>query len=455
MAEVYAAYDIDSDREVALKLLPKGQHDDAVIAEIFKRETRALKELKHPNIVELLDSGFDEETNTAYLALEWVKFDLSFVIDRRPFDGWDAFYESTGRPILEALAFSHSRQIAHRDVKLKNVLVDEGQSPKLADFGIAKLRTDIAPGVTLREFVSRPYAPPEPDEGMLVYSRDVYGYGVLALRCLVPRDLKTYEDVYTALDEVDLPPEVYDVLTTVLSRDPSSRPMNAEVLLDRVERIQRPRQSAWEVKARVFLAVTKKACEALRREWPGRADSELEDLVRADLEVFAVEPYKAAQGTSQYLLIGGRCWYHVTVATEEDHFVILNAGFDDELRLEKRRDFAATLRSSFVSVRSKTLRPRRRTFLLSRRPLRPTRVKRRRSRRQRSRMHSSDHGTASFVQKRISNDDARHRFHSMVFSETVTACGFIRLVKWMRRLLVSSVRFASATSFMCRVRSNP
>ena len=41
MAEVYEAYDMEQDRKVALKLLPPGQHDDGIIAEIFKRETRA------------------------------------------------------------------------------------------------------------------------------------------------------------------------------------------------------------------------------------------------------------------------------------------------------------------------------------------------------------------------------------------------------------------------------
>jgi serine/threonine protein kinase len=343
MAEVHEAFDMENDRKVALKLLPGGQFDNAVVAEIFRRETRALRELKHENIVELLDSGIDAATGYPYLILEWVPHDLSFVIDRGPFAGWDEFYESAGRGILEAIAFSHSRQIAHRDIKLKNVLIDEGRSPKLADFGIAKLRTDITPGVTLREFVTRPYAPPEPDEGMFAYARDVYGFGVLALRCLLPRELRSYEDVYAGLEEVDLPSEIYTILATTLDRDdPSRRPLNGEVLIDRIERVQRARQRAWQVRPCVILALTRKSGDALRREWPGKSDSELESVVKTDLETFAVEPYKASVGTNQFLLIGGRCWYHVTVATDEDHLVILNAGSEDELRLERRRDFAAT-----------------------------------------------------------------------------------------------------------------
>ena len=340
MSEVFQAYDIDQDRKVALKLLAPGRHDDAIIREIFKRETRALRELKHPHIVEMIDAGFDTASSTAFLVLEWLPVDLAFVVKRRVFDGWDAFYESAGRPILQALAFSHSRQIAHRDVKLSNVLIDEGNTPKLADFGIAKLRADIAPGITLNEFVSRPYAPPEVDEGGYAFSRDVYGFGVLTLRCLVDRELKNYDDVYQSLDDVDVPPEVFEVLDTTLSRNPAERPLNAEVLLDRLERIQAPRQVKWEVRDRVYLSLTRRATDCLREEWPGKSATELEALVLRDLAVCAFEPYKAVPG--QFMLLGTEWWYHVAVALPgEESFAVLNAGKDDDVRLEKRRDFAA------------------------------------------------------------------------------------------------------------------
>lgn len=340
MSEVFQAYDMDQDRKVALKLLMPGRHDVAIISEIFKRETRALRELKHPHIVEMIDAGFDKDSGAAYVVLEWLPVDLAFVVKGRVFDGWDAFYETTGRPILQALAFSHSRQIAHRDIKLANVLIDDGNTPKLADFGIAKLRADITPGVTLNEFVSRPYAPPEVDEGGYAFARDVYGYGVLVLRCLVNRELKTYEDVYQSLDELDAPPDVFDLLSGTISRNPEERPLNAEVLLDRIERIQTPRQVNWEVRTRIFLSLTRRATDCLRSEWPGKSSGELEALVLRDLQVAAFEPYKAVPG--QYMLLGAECWYHIAIAQPgEEYFAVLNAGKDDDVRLEKRRDFAA------------------------------------------------------------------------------------------------------------------
>lgn len=341
MSEVFQAYDMDMDRKVALKLLMPGRHDDAIINEIFKRETRALRELKHPHIVEMIDAGFDKGSGAAYLVLEWLPVDLAFVVRGRVFEGWDAFYESTGRPVLQALAFSHSRQIAHRDVKLANVMIGEGNTPKLADFGIAKLRADITPGVTLNEFVSRPYAPPEADEGGYAFARDVYGYGVLVLRCLVNRELRTYEDVYQSLDDLDAPPEVYDILATTISRAPAERPLNAEVLLDRLERVQTPRQVEWEIRTRIYLSLTKRATDCLRAEWPGKSNTEIEALALRDLQVAAFEPYKAVPG--QYMILGGECWYHVALAQPgEDFLAILNAGRDDDVRLEKRRDYAAT-----------------------------------------------------------------------------------------------------------------
>lgn len=109
---------------------------------------------------------------------------------------------------MEALAFAHSRGIVHRDLKPENILTDSAGTPKLADFGISKIRTLIQPGLTLNQFASRPYAPREDDDGTYTYTRDVYAYAALVLSCMTPLRLVTYEDLDRALDQVDVPPDV-------------------------------------------------------------------------------------------------------------------------------------------------------------------------------------------------------------------------------------------------------
>ena len=71
MADVYQASDmLDDLRRVAVKEFKHGQIEADILAESFRRETQALQELKHPGIVELLDSGKDETTGNYFLVLE-------------------------------------------------------------------------------------------------------------------------------------------------------------------------------------------------------------------------------------------------------------------------------------------------------------------------------------------------------------------------------------------------
>ena len=63
MAEIYKALDTKNDgKHVAIKIFKHGEIREEIIKESFRRETHALQELKHSNIVELIDSGIDKET---------------------------------------------------------------------------------------------------------------------------------------------------------------------------------------------------------------------------------------------------------------------------------------------------------------------------------------------------------------------------------------------------------
>jgi serine/threonine protein kinase len=140
MAEVYQASDLmQGARKVALKLFKREYTQSQLLAEAFRRESEALRQLHHPNIVELYETGVDNETDRHFLALEWFDNDLSEWVGKNRFPGWDDFYQHFGRQLLEAVAFAHKHQVIHRDVKPKNILIDSRGAPKLADFGIAKI----------------------------------------------------------------------------------------------------------------------------------------------------------------------------------------------------------------------------------------------------------------------------------------------------------------------------
>jgi serine/threonine protein kinase len=284
MAEVFAASDLSADaRKVAVKLFKEEYTHSELLAEAFRRECQALRDLHHPSIVTLLDAGKDTETNRHFLVLEWLDQDLSDWLDANPFAGWDDFYRDFGRPLLDALAFAHTRQIIHRDLKPKNILIDPSGRPKLADFGIAKLKLWIEPSHTLQDWVSRPFAPPEWDDGSYTYTRDVFGFAAIVLYCLSDVPLHTYDDLPAALSNANAPDEVIGALRQCLSKDPSERFPNAVVLLETFDKINEERKQYWRESTTYYLHFTNRSRDSLRLAFPGESDAAIQRLVLADL----------------------------------------------------------------------------------------------------------------------------------------------------------------------------
>lgn len=353
MAEVYKAYDINTSNHAAVKLFLRGNIEDEVLKETFEREIRALKELRHPNIVELLDWGVDGSNGNHYLVLEWMESDLGCLKSVPAFSGWDSFYSDVGRPLLKALAFAHSRQIVHRDVKPKNILMDATGTPKLADFGISKLKTWLEPGVTLNQFASRPFCPPEPNDGSYEYARDVFAFAAVAVQCLSEKELRGHADLFAALDNIDIPEEIFNALQQALSNDPPSRPTNAAVLLSQLEVIQAPREIAWVKREDIYLELSASALEKLRKESPNKTRDEICAILAADLKaVCGIAPYQSniPNSTEQFSFYGASYSYHIALhRTDPGLLVILNAARLSAAVLEQRREsvFIAAINPRF------------------------------------------------------------------------------------------------------------
>ncbi|MDD5702949.1 MAG: serine/threonine-protein kinase [Dehalococcoidales bacterium] len=179
MTTVYQGRDIATDTQVAIKRFDRDVNLPQIEREAFDREVEALKNLTHPNVVRILDSGEDEDKKL-FLILELMHHDLIKEKENggKAFDGWDDFTETIILPLLNGLAYAHEMGIAHRDVKPANVLVAPDGTIKLADFGISKLKRTLQPRHTLNSFMSPPFSPPEIDTGGYSYSRDVFSvYG--------------------------------------------------------------------------------------------------------------------------------------------------------------------------------------------------------------------------------------------------------------------------------------
>ena len=135
---VYKAKNKASNRQVALKKIRLEIEDEGVPSTAL-REISLLKELKHPQIVELLDVEHSQAPSRLYLVFEWLDKDLKKYMDslgKKAMD--DMLCRKYLAQICRGLEYCHSHSIIHRDLKPQNLLIAGDGSLKLADFGLAR-----------------------------------------------------------------------------------------------------------------------------------------------------------------------------------------------------------------------------------------------------------------------------------------------------------------------------
>ena len=185
MATVYRAYHPALDRYVAVKVLPEFFAEDPSYRERFQQEARSVARLKHPNILEVFDFGYED--GVAYLVFELVEGGT--LADRvgRPMDLREVIHLL--EPVASALDHAHAHGILHRDIKPSNVLITKEGTPILADFGLAKMTGTIQRLTTSGVVMGTPeYMSPEQAADEFVGpASDIYSLGVVAYEMLTGR----------------------------------------------------------------------------------------------------------------------------------------------------------------------------------------------------------------------------------------------------------------------------
>jgi tetratricopeptide (TPR) repeat protein len=141
MGVVYAAYDPELDRKIALKLLrPQPGTSDLTRRQArMVREAKAIARVSHPNVVAIFDVGVHE--GQVFMAMEHLAGGTlkSWLADKKR--SWRevlAMFAEVGR----GLAGAHAERLIHRDFKPDNVLLDKNGVPKVVDFGLVRLSAD-------------------------------------------------------------------------------------------------------------------------------------------------------------------------------------------------------------------------------------------------------------------------------------------------------------------------
>lgn len=189
MGVVYRAYRADDEfsKVAAIKVLSRAVLNDGMRRR-FLRERQLLASLDHPYIARLLDGGTTTD-GTPYLVMEYVEgVRLTEHCDRARLTVAERL--RLFRKVCEAVSFAHQNLVVHRDIKPGNILVAADGTPKLLDFGIAKILNDrivpvADPTATMMLAATPAYASPEQVRGNAVrVTTDVYSLGMILYELL-------------------------------------------------------------------------------------------------------------------------------------------------------------------------------------------------------------------------------------------------------------------------------
>ncbi|MFN6544508.1 bifunctional serine/threonine-protein kinase/transporter substrate-binding domain-containing protein [Mycolicibacterium nivoides] len=184
MGEVYQAYDSDTDRIVALKVLPPHLAQDATFQERFRRESHAAAGVSNPHVVPI--HGYGEIDGRLYLDMRLIEGrNLGAMLTKtgKPLD--PTFVVGMVEQVAEALDGAHAAGLIHRDVKPSNILIADNDFVYLIDFGLARTAGDSGMTTAGSTLGTLAYMAPERfDAGKVDPRSDIYALACVLYECL-------------------------------------------------------------------------------------------------------------------------------------------------------------------------------------------------------------------------------------------------------------------------------
>ncbi|WP_051670495.1 serine/threonine protein kinase [Bryobacter aggregatus] len=254
MGTVYLAVRDDDQfqKQVAVKVVKRGMDTAEVLAR-FRHERQILANLEHPYIARLLDAGTTPDARPFFI-LEYVDGKNIDVYCREQKLSPAACCRLFLR-VCEAVSYAHRNLVVHRDLKPGNILVNADHTPKLLDFGVAKLLSNEGDGSTTA-LPHRPFTPdyasPELVRGLPVTTAaDVYALGAVLFEMLTGRRAQsitssTPSEVERAVCEIEvtrpssissgLNADLDNIVLMAMRKNPARRYSSVDLLAEDIQR---------------------------------------------------------------------------------------------------------------------------------------------------------------------------------------------------------------------------
>lgn len=262
MASVFRAYQPSLERDVAIKVLPPyyAEQDDSFLQR-FKREAKAIANLRHPNILMVLEAG--EQDGLAYIVMEYVNAGTLKERLTKPITLKEIY--NLVKQIASALEHAHERGIVHRDIKPSNIMLPKPDWALLTDFGLAHMVGGSMLTQSGMTVGTPAYMSPEQGRGERVDHRtDIYSLGIMLYEMTVgevPYRAETPMAVVVKhiVDPLPIPrdknpaipEELQRIILKALAKNPEDRFQSAQAMVEALERVavSHPDWSASEMKA--------------------------------------------------------------------------------------------------------------------------------------------------------------------------------------------------------------
>jgi serine/threonine-protein kinase len=213
MGIVYRARQLSLGREVALKMLLRGQLASADDATRFRQEAQAAARLQHPGIVPVYEVG--EHDGQLFFSMQYVPGQtLSRLLEAGPLPSRHA--ARIAAAVSRAVEAAHGHGVLHRDLKPSNILIDPDGAPHITDFGLARRVADVDSLTKTGAALGTPaYMAPEQavgNRGRLGPATDVYGIGGVLYHMLTGRPpfqaASPVDVLFMLLEQEPLPPRM-------------------------------------------------------------------------------------------------------------------------------------------------------------------------------------------------------------------------------------------------------